>query len=144
MWWAVLYEATSCFLAQQKDILIILFIYWYAQHIFIVMLACQQGRVWEWQHVCGYLHHLAFCHLKLNLFYLDVNTIYLFCFTTGVFCLDINMTSVFENDVSSFSLMVTATADNCLLTCYPFLALHRDDHKIVCEQVKLFLKTQNT
>ncbi|XP_052240686.1 cilia- and flagella-associated protein 47-like isoform X3 [Dreissena polymorpha] len=33
-----------------------------------------------------------------------------------------------------FSLMVTATADNCLMTCYPFLALHRTDHQIVCEQ----------
>ncbi|KAL5010428.1 hypothetical protein ScPMuIL_012733 [Solemya velum] len=34
----------------------------------------------------------------------------------------------------SFSLMVTATADNCLMTCYPFLALHRTDHQIVCKQ----------
>ncbi|KAK3775916.1 hypothetical protein RRG08_017206 [Elysia crispata] len=33
-----------------------------------------------------------------------------------------------------FSIQVTATADNCLLTCYPFLALHRGDHQIVCEQ----------
>ncbi|KAK3096977.1 hypothetical protein FSP39_005325 [Pinctada imbricata] len=33
-----------------------------------------------------------------------------------------------------FQLMVTATSDNCLLTCYPFLALHRTDHQIVCEQ----------
>ena len=31
-------------------------------------------------------------------------------------------------------LPVTATADNCLLTCYPFLAQHRTDHQIVCEQ----------
>ncbi|XP_048239518.1 cilia and flagella-associated protein 47-like isoform X3 [Haliotis rufescens] len=29
-----------------------------------------------------------------------------------------------------FSLMVTASSDNCLLTCYPFLALHRSDHQI--------------
>lgn len=48
-----------------------------------------------------------------------------------------------------FTLLVTATADNCLLTCYPFLALHRTDHQIVCEQVNLcvcvffFLKTSD-
>ncbi|KAK7478911.1 hypothetical protein BaRGS_00029892 [Batillaria attramentaria] len=34
----------------------------------------------------------------------------------------------------SFTMVVTATADNCLLTCYPFLALHRVDHQIVREQ----------
>ncbi|XP_059154686.1 cilia- and flagella-associated protein 47-like isoform X2 [Physella acuta] len=32
------------------------------------------------------------------------------------------------------TIQVTATADNCLLTCYPFIALHRSDHQIVCEQ----------
>ncbi|KAL3884217.1 hypothetical protein ACJMK2_030436, partial [Sinanodonta woodiana] len=37
-------------------------------------------------------------------------------------------------DGKFFNLMVTATADNCLLTCYPFLAIHRTDHQIVCEQ----------
>ena len=40
-----------------------------------------------------------------------------------------------DADGNMFSLMVTATADNCLLTCYPFLAQHRTDHQIVCEQV---------
>ncbi|XP_076799523.1 cilia- and flagella-associated protein 47-like isoform X2 [Clavelina lepadiformis] len=35
-----------------------------------------------------------------------------------------------------FCLPVTATADNCLLTVYPFLAAHRNDHQIVCEQDK--------
>ena len=35
----------------------------------------------------------------------------------------------------NFPLLVTATADNCLMSCYPFLALHRTDHQIVCEQV---------
>lgn len=42
---------------------------------------------------------------------------------------------VFLSVFCSFKLMVTATADNCLLTCYPFLALHRTDYQIVCEQV---------
>ena len=40
-----------------------------------------------------------------------------------------------DEEGNTFSLQVTATADNCLLTCYPFLALHRGDHQIVCEQV---------
>ncbi|XP_078495986.1 cilia- and flagella-associated protein 47 isoform X1 [Ciona intestinalis] len=35
-----------------------------------------------------------------------------------------------------FSIPVTATADNCVLTVYPFLAAHRNDHQIVCEQDK--------
>ncbi|KAH9504693.1 Cilia- and flagella-associated protein 47 [Bulinus truncatus] len=35
---------------------------------------------------------------------------------------------------NSFPLQVTATADNCILTCYPFLAQHRGDHQIVCEE----------
>ncbi|CAL1538368.1 unnamed protein product [Lymnaea stagnalis] len=39
-----------------------------------------------------------------------------------------------DEEGQTFSLQVTATADNCLLTCYPFLALHRGDHQIVCEQ----------
>lgn len=34
----------------------------------------------------------------------------------------------------SFFLPVTATADNSLFTCFPFLAQHRMDHQIVCEQ----------
>ena len=43
---------------------------------------------------------------------------------------------VFEDSLgNSYSLMVTATADNCILTCYPFLAQHRLDHQIVCEEV---------
>ncbi|KAI0223616.1 Cilia- and flagella-associated protein 47 [Lamellibrachia satsuma] len=42
---------------------------------------------------------------------------------------------VFEDDLgNSFFLPVTVTADNCLLTCYPFIAHHRSDHQIVCEQ----------
>ncbi|XP_070567350.1 cilia- and flagella-associated protein 47-like [Ptychodera flava] len=35
-----------------------------------------------------------------------------------------------------FSIPVTATADNCLLTAYPFIAKHRADHQIVTEQGK--------
>ncbi|KAL4233464.1 hypothetical protein ACF0H5_008145 [Mactra antiquata] len=40
----------------------------------------------------------------------------------------------FDGCKKPFKLLVTATADNCLMTCYPFLALHRTDHQIVCEQ----------
>ena len=36
-----------------------------------------------------------------------------------------------------YTIPVTATADNCLLTVYPFIAAHRNDHQIVCEQEKL-------
>jgi hypothetical protein len=36
---------------------------------------------------------------------------------------------------NTFSLSVTACADNCLMTCYPFLAQHHTDHQIVCAQV---------
>ena len=32
-------------------------------------------------------------------------------------------------------LLFTATADNSIFTCYPFLAKHRDDFRIVTEQV---------
>ncbi|XP_071134806.1 cilia- and flagella-associated protein 47-like isoform X3 [Mytilus edulis] len=39
-----------------------------------------------------------------------------------------------DDDKREFRLNITATADNCLLTCYPFLAIHRTDHQIVCEQ----------
>ncbi|BFZ09423.1 hypothetical protein BsWGS_12463 [Bradybaena similaris] len=40
----------------------------------------------------------------------------------------------FDEKGNKFPVQVTATADNCLLTCYPFLAQHRCDHKIICEQ----------
>lgn len=40
----------------------------------------------------------------------------------------------FNDCKKPFKLMVSATTDNCLMTCYPFLALHRTDHQIVCEQ----------
>lgn len=33
-----------------------------------------------------------------------------------------------------YELPVTATADNCLFSCYPFLAAHQSDFHIVCEQ----------
>lgn len=43
----------------------------------------------------------------------------------------------FEDGVgNSAELTVTATADNSLFTCYPFIAKHRDDFRIVCEQVE--------
>ncbi|XP_033113331.1 cilia- and flagella-associated protein 47-like isoform X2 [Anneissia japonica] len=35
---------------------------------------------------------------------------------------------------NSFSIVVTATADNCLLTAYHFIAKHRTDYQIVTEQ----------
>ncbi|XP_052708553.1 cilia and flagella-associated protein 47-like isoform X1 [Crassostrea angulata] len=47
------------------------------------------------------------------------------------FCQPVNF---IDDSGTIFKLMVTATADNCLLTCYPFLALHRTDYQIVCEQ----------
>ena len=40
----------------------------------------------------------------------------------------------FDDFGNNFYLPLTATADNCLMTCYPFLAQHRSDHQIVCEQ----------
>ncbi|XP_052808119.1 cilia- and flagella-associated protein 47-like isoform X2 [Mya arenaria] len=45
-----------------------------------------------------------------------------------------NVSFTFNGCGLAFTLLVTATADNCLMTCYPFLALHRTDHQIVCEQ----------
>ncbi|XP_055954756.1 cilia and flagella-associated protein 47 [Patella vulgata] len=39
-----------------------------------------------------------------------------------------------DTEGQSFKIFITATADNCILSCYPFLALHRTDHQIVCEQ----------
>ncbi|XP_013416633.1 cilia- and flagella-associated protein 47 isoform X1 [Lingula anatina] len=39
-----------------------------------------------------------------------------------------------DSEGNSFGLPVTATADNSLFTAYPFLASHRSDHLIVCEQ----------
>lgn len=33
-----------------------------------------------------------------------------------------------------YELPVTATADNCLFSCYPFLAAHQSDFHIVCKQ----------
>ena len=33
-----------------------------------------------------------------------------------------------------YELAVTAIADNCLLSCYPFLAAHQTDFHIVCQQ----------
>ncbi|XP_075257847.1 cilia- and flagella-associated protein 47-like isoform X3 [Convolutriloba macropyga] len=48
-----------------------------------------------------------------------------------------------DSSERSFELMVTATADNCILTCYPFLAKHRENHKITTEQkVKIVKNTQ--
>nr|XP_039264663.1 cilia- and flagella-associated protein 47-like isoform X2 [Styela clava] len=48
-------------------------------------------------------------------------------------CIDIQFT---DSNNRKFVITVTATADNCLLTVYPFLAAHRNDHQIVCEQDK--------
>ncbi|CAG5120335.1 unnamed protein product, partial [Candidula unifasciata] len=43
----------------------------------------------------------------------------------------------FDEKRNKFQVQVTATADNCLLTCYPFLAQHQCDYKIICEQGSL-------
>ncbi|XP_064627283.1 cilia- and flagella-associated protein 47-like isoform X2 [Lineus longissimus] len=39
-----------------------------------------------------------------------------------------------DDQGNSATIAITATADNCLLTCYPFIAQHRGDHHIICEQ----------
>ena len=36
---------------------------------------------------------------------------------------------------SRFELPIIATADNCLLTCYNFLASHQSDYHVVCENI---------
>ncbi len=36
---------------------------------------------------------------------------------------------------TSYKLPVIASADNCLLTCYNFLALHQSDYHVVCEEL---------
>ena len=38
---------------------------------------------------------------------------------------------------------MTATADNCMLTCYPFVAQHRTDYQIVTEQGHTALQSHN-
>ena len=46
----------------------------------------------------------------------------------------------FEDGIgNSAELTVTATADNSLFTCYPFIAKHRENFRIVCEQVSSLL-----
>ncbi|XP_074645875.1 cilia and flagella-associated protein 47-like isoform X2 [Tubulanus polymorphus] len=53
------------------------------------------------------------------------------------------MLKFIDSDGNSASISVTATSDNCLLTCYPFIAQHRTDHHIICEQ-GLSLKGRRT
>lgn len=49
-----------------------------------------------------------------------------------------NAPVVLEDSLGNiYPVNVTATADNCLLTCYPFIAQHRLDHQIVCQEVRL-------
>lgn len=43
-----------------------------------------------------------------------------------------------------YELPVTATADNCLFSCYPFLAAHQTDFHIVCEQKAISIKNKQT
>lgn len=51
------------------------------------------------------------------------------CFKPVSFCSPIVFIDGYGN---KFELPVTATADNCLLSNYPYLAQHRLDHQIVC------------
>ncbi|KAF6028082.1 CHDC2 [Bugula neritina] len=52
---------------------------------------------------------------------------------------------VFEDSLGNrYELPVTATSDNCLLTCYPFIAQHRMDHQIVCEEGKILRSLRRT
>ena len=51
---------------------------------------------------------------------------------------------IFEDSLgNSYPLDVSASADNSLLTCYPFVAQHRMDHQIVCEEVSVLLEYNN-
>lgn len=44
------------------------------------------------------------------------------------------MTLTFFLAACRYELPVTATADNCLFSCYPFLSAHQTDFHIICEQ----------
>ena len=53
-----------------------------------------------------------------------------------------SLSASFENanadicySLDRYILPVIATADNCLLTCYNFLALHQSDYHVVCEEL---------
>ncbi|XP_032824158.2 cilia- and flagella-associated protein 47 isoform X1 [Petromyzon marinus] len=51
--------------------------------------------------------------------------------------LSLSTTIVFHDSLGRrFELPVTVCADNCLLTLYPFLALHRNNHHVVLEEVE--------
>ena len=41
-----------------------------------------------------------------------------------------------------YKLPITATADNCLLSCYPFLAAHQTDFHIICEQQEISIRNK--
>lgn len=43
-----------------------------------------------------------------------------------------------------YELPVTATADNCLLSCYPFLAAHQTDFHIICRQQGISILDKQT
>lgn len=43
-----------------------------------------------------------------------------------------------------YELPVTATADNCLFSCYPFLAAHQTDFHIICEQKGISIRDRQT
>ncbi|PFX34680.1 Calponin-likey domain-containing protein 2 [Stylophora pistillata] len=55
-----------------------------------------------------------------------------------------NTAIVFTDGKENYELPVTATADNCLFSCYPFLAAHQTDFHIVCEQKALSIKDKQT
>lgn len=39
-----------------------------------------------------------------------------------------------------YELPITATADNCLFSCYPFLAAHQTDFHIICDQQEISIQ----
>lgn len=55
-----------------------------------------------------------------------------------------NTAIVFTDGKEKYELPVTATADNCLFSCYPFLAAHQTDFHIVCEQKAISIKNKQT
>lgn len=51
---------------------------------------------------------------------------------------------VFTDGKEKYDLPITATADNCLLSCYPFLAAHQTDFRIICEQQEISIQNKQT
>ena len=44
-----------------------------------------------------------------------------------------------DKNGGKFMLQVQATSENCLLTCYPFIAQQKESYRIVCSKVTSFV-----